>query len=409
MVAVTRRDVNMLRDGVERVVDLPDSTSPDQLERALARLLAEHVRPGGSVDPAVLQDLVATLSRFDMRLPTDVVLLSRALVTVDGTLRTLCPDISLVSAATQLVDGSGESATGRRPPGAGSRRVAGAGAAPPPAARACRPHPHVDRPGRAPHPQHRRRGQPASRSHVGQPVPARGRRRFVPAPLDVAARRRRRRARSSPVRRACSTCSATAACSSDPCWSCGSSPQSQGTERHESDLTTRRHSGGRHAAVGFDARPPGERYYRHPGDIVRVVIWGAATVLLILLIEVAEGTNDGIREDLGEAAGLVPRAVRELALGIAQLMAVVIPVVVAVAILWRRRWRRAGLLALAAAAGAAATSCSTRRWPRRSGARRARGDVVAGVDALPARRVPRRRGGWQQWSASRGCRASGGE
>jgi ubiquinone biosynthesis protein len=107
MVAVSRRDVNMLRDGVERIVDLPDSTSPDQLERALARLLAEHVRPGGTVDPAVMQDLVATLSRFGMRLPTDVVLLSRALVTVDGTLRTLCPDISLVSAATQLVGGTG--------------------------------------------------------------------------------------------------------------------------------------------------------------------------------------------------------------------------------------------------------------------------------------------------------------
>ncbi len=106
MVAVSRRDVNMLRDGVERVVDLPDSTSPDQLERALARLLAEHVRPGGSVDPAVMQDLVATLSRFGLRLPTDVVLLSRALVTVDGTLRMLRPDISLVSAATQLVGGA---------------------------------------------------------------------------------------------------------------------------------------------------------------------------------------------------------------------------------------------------------------------------------------------------------------
>ena len=47
---------------------------------------------------------MATLSRFGMRLPTDVVLLSRALVTVDGTLRALRPDISLVAAATELVD-----------------------------------------------------------------------------------------------------------------------------------------------------------------------------------------------------------------------------------------------------------------------------------------------------------------
>ena len=44
-------------------------------------------------------------------------------------------------------------------------------------------------------------------------------------------------------------------------------------------------------------------------------LWGVATIVLVLLIEVAEGTNDGLREDLGDAAGLVPRAVRQLALG----------------------------------------------------------------------------------------------
>ena len=108
MLALARRDVSLLRDAVERVADLADTTSPEQLERALARLMAEHVRPGGTVDPAVLQDLVATLSRFGMRLPTDVVLLSRALVTVDGTLRALRPDISLVAAATELVDRGAE-------------------------------------------------------------------------------------------------------------------------------------------------------------------------------------------------------------------------------------------------------------------------------------------------------------
>ena len=87
MIALARRDVSLLRDGVERVAQFTDTTSPDELERALARLMADHVRPGASVDPAVFEELVATLSRFGMRLPTDVVLLSRALVTVDGTLR----------------------------------------------------------------------------------------------------------------------------------------------------------------------------------------------------------------------------------------------------------------------------------------------------------------------------------
>ena len=104
MVALARRDVSLLRDGVERVADFADTTSPDELERALARLMADHVRPGGAVDPAVFEELVATLSRFGMRLPTDVVLLSRALVTVDGTLRVLVPDLAFVAAAMKLVE-----------------------------------------------------------------------------------------------------------------------------------------------------------------------------------------------------------------------------------------------------------------------------------------------------------------
>ena len=48
MVALARRDVNLLRDGVERIAEIAESTSPEQLERALARLMAEHVRPGGT-------------------------------------------------------------------------------------------------------------------------------------------------------------------------------------------------------------------------------------------------------------------------------------------------------------------------------------------------------------------------
>jgi ubiquinone biosynthesis protein len=115
ILAIARRDVGLLRDGVERVADFAETRSPDELERALARLMAEHVRPGGAVDPAILQDLVATLSRFGMRLPKDVVLLSRALVTVDGTLRALCPDVSLVAAATSMVEApAGEAVVDRK-------------------------------------------------------------------------------------------------------------------------------------------------------------------------------------------------------------------------------------------------------------------------------------------------------
>ena len=103
MFALARRDVGLLREGVERIADLTETASPDELERSLARLMAEHVRPGGTVDPSVMQELVVTLADFGVRLPTDIVLLSRALVTLDGTLRVLCPGLSLMTAAIALI------------------------------------------------------------------------------------------------------------------------------------------------------------------------------------------------------------------------------------------------------------------------------------------------------------------
>ena len=82
-------------------VDALARFAPEQLERALARLMADHVKATGTVDPAIMQDLVATLAEFGIRLPGDLVVLSRALVTVDGTLRVLAPDLSLVAFATE--------------------------------------------------------------------------------------------------------------------------------------------------------------------------------------------------------------------------------------------------------------------------------------------------------------------
>ena len=112
-VALARRDVGLLRDGVERVADVDEATSADELERALARMMAEHVRPGGNIDPDAMQQLVVVLADFGMRLPTDVVLLSRALVTLDGTLRVLSPGRSLMTSALQMLDSPTEAVVDR--------------------------------------------------------------------------------------------------------------------------------------------------------------------------------------------------------------------------------------------------------------------------------------------------------
>ena len=44
LAALVRRDASLLRDGIERVAEMAEAVSPERLERAFARLMAEHVR-----------------------------------------------------------------------------------------------------------------------------------------------------------------------------------------------------------------------------------------------------------------------------------------------------------------------------------------------------------------------------
>jgi ubiquinone biosynthesis protein len=103
LVAVVRRDAVLLRDGIERVADIDEAVSPVRLERSLARLMAESIRPTGSLEPVIFQELVRMLSQFGLRLPGDLVLLARALATLDGTLQVASPGFSIGGAASELM------------------------------------------------------------------------------------------------------------------------------------------------------------------------------------------------------------------------------------------------------------------------------------------------------------------
>ena len=132
LVGMVRRDVSLLREAIEQVVDVAETAPRERLERALARLLAQNVRATGTVEPTVFQDLIHLLGEFGLRLPGDLVLLSRVLVTVDGTIRVLAPEISMVSAAAEMMGPEAASPLVDRD--AMLRRGAGPGAAAPAAA-----------------------------------------------------------------------------------------------------------------------------------------------------------------------------------------------------------------------------------------------------------------------------------
>ena len=99
LAGLVARDVGLLRDGIERVAEMSGQVSAERLERAIARLMTENLRPTGTVEPKALEQLVPMLAEFGIRLPGDIVLLSRTLVTLDGTLGVISPGLSVASAA----------------------------------------------------------------------------------------------------------------------------------------------------------------------------------------------------------------------------------------------------------------------------------------------------------------------
>jgi len=108
LIALTRGDAALLRDGVERVADVGVHVSRDRLERALARLLADHVGAGGTIDVRALADLIPVLGEFEISLPGDLVVLMRALVTLDGTLGVMSPGFSVAAAGKELAQKEAE-------------------------------------------------------------------------------------------------------------------------------------------------------------------------------------------------------------------------------------------------------------------------------------------------------------
>jgi undecaprenyl-diphosphatase len=107
-------------------------------------------------------------------------------------------------------------------------------------------------------------------------------------------------------------------------------------------------------AFDADVRPPGERYFRHPGDLLRLLLWAVVTVVLAIFISVTTSSSKGLTADLGRAAGRVPDSLRELVLAVTQVGTIAVPALVAIVLAAQQRWRRLGMFVLAGIAGAGA-------------------------------------------------------
>jgi ubiquinone biosynthesis protein len=102
LIATALQDAALLRQAVSEACELPRGVEDESLERALARFLSRNVRPGQAVDAHAVADLMEMLTTFGIAVPVEFTTFGRALVVLEGTLRTLDPDYRFAEAAQKL-------------------------------------------------------------------------------------------------------------------------------------------------------------------------------------------------------------------------------------------------------------------------------------------------------------------
>jgi ubiquinone biosynthesis protein len=102
MLAVAQRDPELLRQAVLQVATLRRLVEDDELERALARFMGRHLAPGMTPDAALFNDLLQLFFAYGINVAPELSTFFRALVTLDGTLTTLCPGYPTIDEAQKI-------------------------------------------------------------------------------------------------------------------------------------------------------------------------------------------------------------------------------------------------------------------------------------------------------------------
>lgn len=102
LTGLAHNDPSMLRSSALDVGMGGGDIDPDQLDRAFARLMADHLGPGAEPTAAMLQDFLSITNRFGLRMPTSVTEMLRALATLQGSLEVLSPGYPVIDAARAM-------------------------------------------------------------------------------------------------------------------------------------------------------------------------------------------------------------------------------------------------------------------------------------------------------------------
>jgi ubiquinone biosynthesis protein len=95
-------DPSLLREAALRIGTHTKRIDKEALDRELARLLGGAIRPDGSVNPDLFNDVLFVFRDFGILLPRSTTTLFRTLVTLLGTLQVIAPGHNILDAARRL-------------------------------------------------------------------------------------------------------------------------------------------------------------------------------------------------------------------------------------------------------------------------------------------------------------------
>ncbi|MDP3967450.1 MAG: AarF/UbiB family protein [Nocardioides sp.] len=91
-----------LREAIADVAEVDRDVDTFRLDHELARFMAEHLSAGTAPEAAAINKFLTIFAAYGIRLPPSTATMFRALVTLEGTLRTLVPDYRVLEAAQRV-------------------------------------------------------------------------------------------------------------------------------------------------------------------------------------------------------------------------------------------------------------------------------------------------------------------
>jgi ubiquinone biosynthesis protein len=102
LAALQTGEAGLLRDAIADVAEVSRDVDTFHLDHDLARFMADHLGGGRAPDAAAINKFLTIFAAYGIRLPPSTATMFRALVTLEGTLRTLVPDYRVVEAAQRV-------------------------------------------------------------------------------------------------------------------------------------------------------------------------------------------------------------------------------------------------------------------------------------------------------------------